>query len=337
MEIENSNSSSLNELSLFVSDEVPVKIAYWDKDIICRFVNKACREWFDKSREEMIDKMHLSELLGPLFEETLPYIKEVLLGRQQLFERNIPVPGAKTVRHSLVTYIPHFKNSEVVGFFAQVTDVTYIKDLEKEINSAKRELLRNTILTKEKERRHVVEILHESINQRLAACNMMIAILIKGNPILLNEVQSHILQTINELNSLCQDLTPTEIEIFGIIPAIEVILENNSTRHQKKIHLECKGESLEEIDLNDKLAIFRIVQSFVALVVMSGENKKAKIIIDYNKPEVHIQLLSDIGIYLNVETKEYRTIVSRIEYFAGKLTQTKLSKQNSLDIKFILQ
>ena len=69
---------------------------------------------------------------------------------------------------------------------------------------------------------------------------------------------------------------------------------------------------------------------------MSGENKKAKILITHNKPEIHIQLLSDIGIHLNVETKEYRTIVSRVEYFAGEITQTKLSNRNSLDIKVLI-
>ena len=235
MQIENSNSSGLNELSLLVLDQVPVKLAYWDKDLICRFVNNACKEWFGKSREEMIDKMHLRELLGPLFEKTSPYIKEVLLGRQQLFERDIPVPGDKIVRHSLVTYIPHFKNADVVGFFVQVSDVTCIKTLEKEIYSAKRVLLRNTILTDEKERRHLVEILHESINQRLVACNLIIANIIKDNPTSINEVQSYIREIIRELNSICEDLTPTEIETFGIIPTIENILEHHCGQTPKKI------------------------------------------------------------------------------------------------------
>ena len=233
-------------------------------------------------------------------------------------------------------HIPHYKNSEVVGFFVQVSDLTYIKNLEKEIISAKREMLRSTILTKEKERRYIAELLHESINQRLVACNLIIANIIKGGPRSIDEVQSYILQIIKELDLVCRDLTPTEIETFGIIPAIDIILEDYCAQHPKKFHLECKGESLEDISLNDKLSIYRIIQSFVKLVAMSGEDKKAKIVITHHKPEIHIQLLTDVGIHLNVETKEYRTIVSRVEYFAGEITQTKCSHRNCLDIKFLI-
>ena len=334
MTIENSNSTCLNQLSLLVADHLPAKLAYWDKNLICRFVNKACNEWFGKTREQMIGKMHLRELLGRrIFEQNFPHVKEVLFGRQQMFERDTPVPGDKTVRHSLVTYIPHFEHSEVVGFFVEVSDITYVKNLEREIIRAKREMLRNTILTTEKERRHIVELLHESINQRLAVCNWMISN-IKRNPNSVGDVQSYILEVIKELNLVCQDLTPTEIETFGIISAIEMLLEQHCASHPKKLQLECKDESLEEIALNDKLSIYRIVQSFVKLVLMSGGNNKAKIVITYHKPEIHIRLLSNIGIHLDVETKEYRTIVYRVEYFAGEMIQTKLSNRNCLDIKF---
>lgn len=62
----------LDELGLMVSDQVTAMLAYWDKDLISRFANNAYHEWFGKEREEMIGKMHISELLGPVLYEKKP-------------------------------------------------------------------------------------------------------------------------------------------------------------------------------------------------------------------------------------------------------------------------
>lgn len=63
-------------------------LAYWDSNVICRFANNAYIKWFGKSKNEMIDKIHISELLGPLYEKNLPYIKAALLGKTQVLDRH---------------------------------------------------------------------------------------------------------------------------------------------------------------------------------------------------------------------------------------------------------
>jgi hypothetical protein len=78
----------------------------------------------------------MQELLGPLFELNLPHILRVLEGEVQIFERDIPLPDG-SVRHSLASYYPHFVAGTVVGFTAQVADVTRMKELERELLAAK--------------------------------------------------------------------------------------------------------------------------------------------------------------------------------------------------------
>jgi PAS domain S-box-containing protein len=120
-------------IGLMVADHVTAMLAYWDRQLICRYANTAYIDWFGKSREEMIGKMTLHELLGPvLFEKNLPYILGALDGRVQTFEREIPTP-ADGVRYSLANYFPHLEDDKVIGFFVHVADISPVKQLEKEL------------------------------------------------------------------------------------------------------------------------------------------------------------------------------------------------------------
>lgn len=129
-------STNLNSLGLFVADHVTAMLAYWDKDLICRFANDAYRHWFGKTREEMIDKITIKELLGPLYEKNLPYISGALAGEVQTFERVIPIPSGG-VRYSIATYFPDVVDDEVHGFIAHVADITPIKLLEIDLVKSK--------------------------------------------------------------------------------------------------------------------------------------------------------------------------------------------------------
>lgn len=124
-----------NFLGNKVADHVTAMLAYWDKDLICRFANAAYLDWFGKRQEDMINKITIKELLGPLYEQNLPYISAVLKGNAQTFEREIPIPTGGT-RHSLASYYPDFLNGEVKGFFVHVADVAPIKLLEKELTQS---------------------------------------------------------------------------------------------------------------------------------------------------------------------------------------------------------
>lgn len=131
----------LNEFGLLVADHVSAMLAYWDKNLVCRFANNSYLEWFGKKREDMIDKMTIDELLGPLYQKNLHYITEVLKGNPQTFEREIPIPGGSGTRHSLANYFPHIVDGEIQGFFVHVADITPTKLLEQKVKAKNRRLL----------------------------------------------------------------------------------------------------------------------------------------------------------------------------------------------------
>jgi PAS domain S-box-containing protein len=118
-------------LAAAVADQVDAMLAYWDKDLVCRFANQAYIHWFGRTPEEMIGKLRMPDLLGPLFEMNKPFVDGALRGERQTFEREIKVPSGE-VRYSLANYYPDTRGGEVAGFSVHVADVTGMKKLARE-------------------------------------------------------------------------------------------------------------------------------------------------------------------------------------------------------------
>jgi PAS domain S-box-containing protein len=115
-------------------DHLPSMLAYWDRDLRCRFANQAYERWFGVNPDGLVGTS-IRDLLGPeLFALNEPYILAALRGEEQVFERVVPGPGGVR-RHSLATYVPDIVNGEVMGFMAHVTEVTKLKETEAALRS----------------------------------------------------------------------------------------------------------------------------------------------------------------------------------------------------------
>lgn len=82
--------------------------------------------------------MSMKDLLGPLYEKNLPFIRGALKGQRQLFERRIPLPQGG-FRDSIATYIPDVVDGVVQGFWAHVADVTVLREREAALERAIKE------------------------------------------------------------------------------------------------------------------------------------------------------------------------------------------------------
>jgi PAS domain S-box-containing protein len=100
-------------------------MAFWDKDLVCRFANSAYLIWFGYSPEELIDQVTLPQLLGPIYKDNLPYIANALKGKVQVFERELTQTDG-TIRNTLATYTPEIIEGKVTGFFVHVVDITFV-------------------------------------------------------------------------------------------------------------------------------------------------------------------------------------------------------------------
>jgi len=112
---------SLMELGIRADENATDLIAYWDKDMICKYANPAYADWFGVRPEEMVGKMTVQSLLGPLYEMNEPHIAAVLRGEVQVFKRDVPMPFGKS-RQAITTYCPAFEDDQITGFYVHVEE-----------------------------------------------------------------------------------------------------------------------------------------------------------------------------------------------------------------------
>ena len=78
---------------------------YWDKDLRCRFANKAYQEWFGKMPEVTLGLQFNDLLETQLFEACSPHIRAALARISQEFEQTL-IKANSCVGHTLVRNIP---------------------------------------------------------------------------------------------------------------------------------------------------------------------------------------------------------------------------------------
>ena len=106
-----------------------IMLSYWDADLRCRFANKACERWFGRAAGSLVG-VSLRDLQGPeFFAQSEPHVRAVLAGLPQNFEQSTAGPGG-VIRHGLVSYVPDIARGVVIGFIAQVTDITTLNQAQ---------------------------------------------------------------------------------------------------------------------------------------------------------------------------------------------------------------
>lgn len=109
-----------------ITDNAPILMSYWTKDLVCSFTNQTAKEWLGTELKNIVGR-NMKDVLGDnLFASNLPYIQRALQGEAVQFERggfNIHgVPGFIWIQYS-----PDIEDGEVKGFYSLVTDITELK------------------------------------------------------------------------------------------------------------------------------------------------------------------------------------------------------------------
>ncbi|MFN3496062.1 MAG: PAS domain S-box protein, partial [Hydrogenophaga sp.] len=122
-----------------ITDRIPARLAYYDKDLICRFANSAHANRYGKLAAEMVGS-HLSQVVRPdLLPEILPRVASALSGEAQSFEAERTASDG-TRNFYQIHYIPDFQNGSVEGIFIELHDISERRRTEEFVLEANRDL-----------------------------------------------------------------------------------------------------------------------------------------------------------------------------------------------------
>ena len=204
------------------------------------------------------------------------------------------------------------------------------KQKQKALNAAEnlkeQELRIHAVLeAQEDERRRIAKELHDGVGQTLSAIKMNYQSL-RGR--LSEEKHSPEYQKIDrmldqvgsEVRSISHQMIPRELEQFGLIPAIEGMLEMNLENSSIKYLFENAGWSGRLSD-SVELAIFRILQELVSNIIKHSHAGQLSVQL-LRLPSHVVLVVSDDGVGFDVANKEKNgigllNIASRVDAVKG--------------------
>jgi len=127
------------------TDNVPVLIAYLDKDERYRFTNRPYQQALNLTASQTEGRTSLEVIGAERYGRLKPFIDGVLSGQEQHFEIEFPTNDVK-IEVAAGTYIPHLDhNGDVVGFFLLYQDITQARKAEAELRQSKENLEQRVI------------------------------------------------------------------------------------------------------------------------------------------------------------------------------------------------
>ncbi len=113
-------------VSALITRRAPGRVAYWDAQMRCRYVNDVYCQWFGLRREDLIGRS-IDEIFDADFvAERADRVRRALAGEPQQFEREETSADGRRAT-TWVHYIPDSAAGEVRGLFVLTTDVTPMK------------------------------------------------------------------------------------------------------------------------------------------------------------------------------------------------------------------
>ena len=139
-----------------ITDSLPVLISYIDQHERYQFCNATYQKWFGTKSVDMHGKS-VREVVGEkLYEPRKDFLRRALAGEHVRHEAPVMINGESKVVESI--YIPHLRNGRVEGIYTLSTDITALKEVEKQLSL----LARSDPLTNLPNRRSFDEKLSEA-------------------------------------------------------------------------------------------------------------------------------------------------------------------------------
>lgn len=122
-----------------LTETVPVQLAYFDRDLVCRFANASYARWRGGVPSDVVG-LHLREIAQPqYYEPARERLAAALAGLPQRFEGERAFPDGHTF-YANIEYTPFVVDGQVQGLIIQMLDITERKAAEDRVAQANLQL-----------------------------------------------------------------------------------------------------------------------------------------------------------------------------------------------------
>jgi signal transduction histidine kinase len=213
----------------------------------------------------------------------------------------------------LVYFIGTFAMLLLAGaiFFFFVVYQKRLLKKELEINKIKadqqEEIIRNTILAQEKERKRISQDLHDEVGAMLSVVKLNVSRIEKkiddNKPRqLATETKLYLNDVITQVRRISRDLMPPSIEKLGLSFALEEMVTWINKSDQIQVDFTKRGEPFR-FEIKQELAVFRIIQELVNNALKHSEATQISIKIRFTKKYMAVSV-SDNGVGFEIEKLE---------------------------------
>ena len=119
-----------------IADNLPVLIAYIDREHRYQFCNATFEKWFGIPASRLEGQLVREAMGEDFYAPRLPFIERALAGERVEFDQLLQHGDGPRELHAL--YMPHRENGVTLGLYALVTDVTEIRRNEAELTQLAR-------------------------------------------------------------------------------------------------------------------------------------------------------------------------------------------------------
>ncbi len=186
-----------------------------------------------------------------------------------------------------------------------------------------REIFKTMVQTEIKEQHRVARDLHDSIGSMLATLKGQLS-MINSNKLQNKKAWNKSLEildkTIAETRRISHNMMPQELVKFGLVSAIQTLLENIETYKNISSKLVCDINE-EDIDMSLKLHLYRIIQELLQNVVKHSKSDILNIKISESNDVISVVVVDKgTGFREAPEKNGYglKNIQSRLDFLKGK-------------------
>lgn len=193
-------------------------------------------------------------------------------------------------------------------------------------NRRRKQELRSVIEKQETDNQNLVYALRDNINQTLAAVKMYQgeAMQQQHNKTLLEKSYLLTDEAIRDVSKLCMQLHPAVIADIGLIEGMNDYAASLQSLYKVQVRFVCKEPLIEQIPLQDKLAVFRILQDYLDITLHHSAASIINTELLFTSEAVVLRLNQndpEFRFLQQLKATAQNSINNRITYYNGNVEQ----------------